>query len=342
MLTRGYFIGEIVDSLSDVAGQVSTRGRLGLTDLNKHAEDFFKTILNQLYGYSLRNLNEGRSNEPGLDLGDKTNGVAFQVTAERTSKKVNETLAKLSDQQIADYPDIRVLMIAGKQSSYTLDEVAATRVGFSVDDIWDVDVLCKRCMDLPIDVLQTLYNYVRAELAHVKIDLEIPDETGKYPTNIADYIEAIAKPTMSDFVKFNAYLEESGMREALPDTVERFVELSRELAKLPRITREFLTFMIERREEQGRHGLGWIDRIEINADKLQRLSRYPETEGELRVLQSYDFISPDEPTDQGESWHWRVALPGCPTDVAMLFLEFANANEIPLARPIMSLDFTGF
>jgi len=26
MLTRGYFIGEIVDALSDVAGQVSTRG----------------------------------------------------------------------------------------------------------------------------------------------------------------------------------------------------------------------------------------------------------------------------------------------------------------------------
>ncbi|WOH57835.1 SMEK domain-containing protein [Bradyrhizobium sp. BWC-3-1] len=66
MLTRGYFIGEIVDALSDVAGQVSTRGRLGLTDLNKHAEDFFKTILNHLLSISLVNLNTDRSNEPGL------------------------------------------------------------------------------------------------------------------------------------------------------------------------------------------------------------------------------------------------------------------------------------
>lgn len=77
MLTRGYFIGEIVDALSDVAGQVSTRSRLGLTDLNKHAEDFFKTILNHLLSISLVNLNADRSNEPGLDLGDKANKVAF-------------------------------------------------------------------------------------------------------------------------------------------------------------------------------------------------------------------------------------------------------------------------
>src|SRR4051794_38151208 len=113
MLTRGYFIGEIVDALSDVASQVSTRGRLGLTDLNKHAEDFFKTILNYLFSYSLENLNDDRSNAPGLDLGDEANGVAFQITAERTSAKVNDTLAKLTAGQIATYPRIRVLMIAG-------------------------------------------------------------------------------------------------------------------------------------------------------------------------------------------------------------------------------------
>jgi hypothetical protein len=50
---------------------------------------------------SLVNLNENRSNAPGLDLGDEANGIAFQVTAERTSAKVNETLAKLTAAQIA-------------------------------------------------------------------------------------------------------------------------------------------------------------------------------------------------------------------------------------------------
>jgi hypothetical protein len=194
MLTRGYFVGEIVDALSDVAGQVLTRSKLGLTDINKHAEDFFKTILNNLLWLSLVNLNADRSNEPGLDLGDKTSGVAFQITGTRTSEKVNATLKRLSDDQIKAYPKIRVLMIAGKQSSYTLDPALCARASFSENEIWDIDDLCKRCMDLPIDVLQLLYNQLRSELARVAIELEIPDADGKYPTTLVDFIEAIPKP----------------------------------------------------------------------------------------------------------------------------------------------------
>lgn len=83
MITRGYFIGEIVDALSDIKGQISTPNRLGLTDLNSYLEDFFKVILNHLWTLSLENLNAERSNFPGLDLADKANGWAFQVTSRR-------------------------------------------------------------------------------------------------------------------------------------------------------------------------------------------------------------------------------------------------------------------
>ena len=320
----------------------STRGRLGLTDLNKHAEDFFKTVLNHLFSWSLINLNEDRSNAPGLDLGDKTNGVAFQITAERTSAKVNDTLAKLTAEQIATFPRIRMLMIAGKQSSYTLNDVDCARVGFSQDDIWDVDALCKRCMDVQIDVLQTLYDYVRVELARVRIELEIPDADGKYPTNVADYIEAIPKPQMSDFTKFNRHLDEAGLSEPIEKTRQSFGLLSKNLAKLPRITREFLTLMIERRETESRGGVGSTDQVEINSDKLARISRYPDQDGELRVLQAYKFIFFDEPHFQGESGHWRISFPGTSDYFELKFLEHAYANGIPLNRPLVTLDFSGF
>lgn len=342
MLTRGYFIGEIVDALSDVAGQVSTRGRLGLTDLNKHAEDFFKTILNHLFSYFLANLNEDRSNAPGLDLGDESNGIAFQITAERTSAKVNDTLKKLTDEQIAAYPKIRVLMIAGRQSSYTLDPAQCTRVGFREDDIWDIDVLCKRCMDLQIDVLQSVYNYVRTELARVKIELEIPDADGKYPTNIADYIESVSKAQMSDLLKFNRFLEEAGLGESVEKTREVFAKLATNLAKLPRITREFLAVMVERRETEHRRGIGGGDHVEINADKLDRISRYPDRHGELRVLGAYSFVYLDEPSHRGESAYWRISFPGTPSVFTLLFLEYAETNNIALNRPLVSLDFSGF
>jgi hypothetical protein len=342
MLTRGYFIGEIVDAFSDISGQVSTRARLGLTDLNKYAEDFFKTVLNHLLSLSLTNLNDERSNAPGLDLGDNGNGIAFQVTSQRTSAKVNETLAKLSLEQIATYPKIRVLIIGSRQSSYTLNAADCARASFTDDDIWDIDVLCKLCMDLPINTLQTLYNHVRDELARVRIDLEIPDADGKYPTNVADYTEAIPKPQMSDLTRFNRHLEDTGMEETIEKTRASFENLTKNLAKLPRISREFLALMIERRETERRGGIGGSDRIEINADKLDRITRYPDRDGELRVLKAYNFIDLDEPDQKGESYYWRIIFPGTPGDFERMFLEYVEANGIPLARPLVSLDFSGF
>jgi hypothetical protein len=342
MLTRGYFIGEIVDALSDIAGQVSTRGRLGLTDLNKHAEDFFKTILNHLLSLSLVNLNAERSNEPGLDLGDKSNKVAFQITGTRTSAKVNDMLATLSDEQIQTYTKIRVLMIAGKQSSYTLDAAGCARASFAEDDIWDIHDLCKLCMNISVDVLQAVYNYVRSELARVRIELEIPDADGKYPTTLADFIEAIPKAQMSNFVKFNKFVEDEGMGEDLVKTQKSFASLSAALAKLPRISREFLVMLIERREIDRRHVLGGDDHIEINADKLARISRYPDNDGELRLLDSYGFVGFDEPDEHGESAHWRVFLPGLSAEGRLLFLQYVETKSIPLSRPLVALDFSGF
>jgi hypothetical protein len=198
-------------------------------------------------------------------------------------------------------------------------------------------------MDLPIDVLQTIYNYLRAELARVRIELEIPDADGKYPTNVADYIEAIPKPQMSNLTKFNFYLKDAaGVAEPIETTREIFGRLSANLAQLPRITREFLTVMVERRETENRRGSHATDRVEINGDKLERISRYHDTDGELRVLQAYHFVSLDEPDIPGESHHWRIVFPGTPKDFEVNFLDYAETNHIPLNRPLVSLDFSAF
>ncbi|RXM43911.1 SMEK domain-containing protein [Flavobacterium sp. YO12] len=93
-MTRGILIGEIVDSLSILNNQISLRCSLGFTDLNKVSEDFFAKLLNRIYNYSLINLNENRSNEPGLDIGDESNSIAYQVTSQVDSSKITSTLEK--------------------------------------------------------------------------------------------------------------------------------------------------------------------------------------------------------------------------------------------------------
>ena len=101
--SRGFFIGQLVDDLAAISYQVENRARLGYTDLNRMLEDFFKDVLNAVFDIHLINLNANRSNEPGLDLGDVTAKTAFQITSDASSAKVNDTLAKITDDQAASY-----------------------------------------------------------------------------------------------------------------------------------------------------------------------------------------------------------------------------------------------
>jgi hypothetical protein len=147
---------------------------------------------------------------------------------------------------------------------------------------------------------------------------------------------------MSALTKFNTFLEEAGVGEPIETTRATFEALSRNLAKLPRITREFLAIMIERRETETRGGIGASYYVEINADKLARISRYSDLDGELRVLSSYNFIYIDEPNEPGESAYWRITFPGTPSEFEPLFVEYVQTNGIVLGRPLVTLDFSAF
>jgi hypothetical protein len=89
MITRGYFIGQIVDELTAISSQVEMRGKLHLFDLHICLENFFRDILNIALGYSLKNLNEERSNAPGIDLGDENEKIALYHTLWIILKQTN-------------------------------------------------------------------------------------------------------------------------------------------------------------------------------------------------------------------------------------------------------------
>lgn len=106
---------------------------------------------------------------------------------------------------------------------------------------------------------------------------------------------------MSDLTVYRTFVSQEGHENYAKAANSDFEKLSSALIKLPRITREFLALMIKRRESERRHGLGGSDQMEINADKLARISRYPDTTGELRLLETYAFIFYEEPIEQNES-----------------------------------------
>ncbi|MEK2099206.1 SMEK domain-containing protein [Vibrio parahaemolyticus] len=100
MITRGYYIGQIIDELSSISEKVKNRGKLGLTDIHVHLEDFYRDILNITLGLNLENLNKERTNSPGLDLGDEVEGIAFQVTGTKS--------IRLLKRQLTMYPNFPI------------------------------------------------------------------------------------------------------------------------------------------------------------------------------------------------------------------------------------------
>ncbi|MDR3678915.1 MAG: SMEK domain-containing protein [Flavipsychrobacter sp.] len=121
MLSRGIIFGKIVDDLGLLQFQVKERNKLGQFDLTKVCEEFFREVLSLTYKFSLKNLNQNRSNEPGLDLGSIKDRIAYQATSQKKSDKVNSILAAITEEQAAAYSTINVFIIGEKQSSYTLN-----------------------------------------------------------------------------------------------------------------------------------------------------------------------------------------------------------------------------
>jgi len=339
MLTRGHLIGQVVDDLSSIAAQAKQRARLHLFDIHIHVEDFIKEVLNRALQLELVNLNAERSNNPGLDLGDGASGWAFQVTADKSSGKIKETLKKISDEQKKKYPNIRVLVVGEKQKSYQFKGQPFEAFDFKADMVWDFNDVCARIMGRPIDQLMDLYGYVQRETRRVKIELEIPDEDGAFPTNIDGLVEALPKPQLSNAQKMVRHFESVGEEIEREETAEAISELSASLASLPRLTREVFTLLVKRRDEATS---GFNDHFRISDPKLRRIYRGDDLDGDLALLYEAGLVSINEPDNYGEAHYWQIHLPGSGHAFHLCLAQYAEELGIDLRKPLVTLDFSDF
>ncbi|MCI7086733.1 MAG: SMEK domain-containing protein, partial [Lachnobacterium sp.] len=99
-------------------------GKLNMLDENKVMEDIMCEVLNRIYGWHLVNLNTKEKNYPGIDLGDIQQGLGIQVTADKTSAKIQYTFSKVIAHEVYEtYPHIKMMILGEKQSSYTIPEL---------------------------------------------------------------------------------------------------------------------------------------------------------------------------------------------------------------------------
>lgn len=166
MLNSGKYFDRITESLNIVRQELISRSKLGLTDLNKFCEDFVRDIFNITYGYNLKNLNNPVSNYPGLDLGDVERGIAYQVTAIKTSNRVDEMIEQcIKENHFRTFKTINFFVLTSKQKHYTLSKSSHTYFDFSPEkNIIDFDDVYRDIQSLDTDRKLQLANYIEAEM----------------------------------------------------------------------------------------------------------------------------------------------------------------------------------
>lgn len=88
-------IVKIIQYFSEVSSKVKLSNKLNLTDNNIYLEDKIQLVLNDLYGWNLRNANKDLNNFLAIDLIDEVNQIVVQVTSDVKTSKIKNTIEKV-------------------------------------------------------------------------------------------------------------------------------------------------------------------------------------------------------------------------------------------------------
>ncbi|HIP27234.1 MAG TPA: hypothetical protein EYG80_06220 [Flavobacteriaceae bacterium] len=84
----------IKKKLINLRSKVEIDNSIGHFDINKEVEDVYLHLLNNIYGWNLKNANLLKENFPAIDLIDDTEKIVIQVTSTTDTTKLGGTIEK--------------------------------------------------------------------------------------------------------------------------------------------------------------------------------------------------------------------------------------------------------
>lgn len=330
MITRGTIIGKIIDDLARLMSQIELRNKVGLLDLTKISEDFFRELLNVVYDLNLNNLNDERSNEPGIDLGDIKSRTAFQITSTRTSEKISNTLEKITDQQLEEYDNFKILIIGKKQTTYSITEELLEKTHFKTDkNILDLFDITREIATLEIDKLEDLFMFFKRSFRDLIIELEPMDSDGNFESSIYHYVEQIPNNPPQNLDNMDKHYGEK-------HTLSEYVFLYHKLASIPKSQREYISIIAERGvlDDSGlsyRYGIFCTKLsaiLQIDEGKLFHQLAYLEEESLVYFSDSKDVY--DRPAHK-----YEIA-----NETLNYLITFLKETQLSIRKTIVGMDFT--
>lgn len=174
----------IIKSLSWLSSQVSISNKLNLTDINVHAENFYRDLLNLAFGYQLENINIVEPNSAAIDLGDEHNKIAIQVTSTSKFDKTKHTVEKFISKELYNKYDRLLILNIVEKTAHKKSTVGDNNYTLNTkNDIWDIGTLAVQFNNLGLDKLTVINDFLNDEL-YLK-------PTDKLPKNVVTILKLI-------------------------------------------------------------------------------------------------------------------------------------------------------
>ena len=164
-MNRDYYLNYIAQYLSILKLSIENLNSINLYNINIVAEDFYSGLLNLIFDTDFKNINTVIRNASSIDLYDKKNSIAFQVTSDASASKIQHTIDEfIKDEYYKDYKSLKVLVLTGKKKS---KKTFCTNDLFSFDkdkDIIDNKDLMNIIRPLSEEKLRLINDYLYKEL----------------------------------------------------------------------------------------------------------------------------------------------------------------------------------
>lgn len=206
-LPRKALLDSIILKLGWLVFNLELRGKHNLLDENIHCENFMKELLNHIYKYNLQNLNQKRSNVPGIDLGDEYNKVAYQITTNGRKNKIEKTLEEVfKNKQHETYVTIKVLVL-GKKPEYKEEiSVPNEEIKFNKEkNVLGINELIREISALNPDDLKEVHKIIESEIYDIYKLIELDT-----PQSVLENVEKQPSYELKNFNALIAYSEEGG------------------------------------------------------------------------------------------------------------------------------------
>ncbi len=155
----------IIKLLSLVQTEIGNNNVIHYFDKNITAETFFAGLLNLVFDYQLQNLNNSQTyNHAFVDLCDKKNDIYIQVTSNKASQKIKDTIKGFETLNgITKKTKLIIFLLVDKPKYQT--EFSTQKIIFDAKvNVINIKDIIKKIDSFSLNKLETIKNYLEANL----------------------------------------------------------------------------------------------------------------------------------------------------------------------------------